>query len=80
MLNDVIHFKIHIQKKLEDYEAFVDDEVSHELEAMDDNDNGLDQVNDALHGSEHGYGHRDDDGYGGEGKGDVGAGALDAMD
>jgi hypothetical protein len=31
VLNDVIHFKIHIQKKLEDYENFVDEEVSREV-------------------------------------------------
>ncbi|KAH8808433.1 HEC/Ndc80p family-domain-containing protein [Xylogone sp. PMI_703] len=40
MLNDVIKFKVHIQKNLEDYESFVVDEVEKELgvddEGMDD--------------------------------------------
>lgn len=31
MLNDVIKFKVHVQKGLEDYEGFVMDEVEHEL-------------------------------------------------
>jgi len=31
ILTDVIHFKIHIQKKLEDYELFVEDEANREL-------------------------------------------------
>lgn len=31
MLNDIIKFKVHIQKNLEDYEGFVVDEVEHEL-------------------------------------------------
>jgi kinetochore protein NDC80 len=35
ILNDVIHFKIHIQKKLEDYELFVEEEVSHEIRALE---------------------------------------------
>lgn len=39
-LNDIIKFKVHIQKNLEDYEGFVVDEVEHELggddEARDD--------------------------------------------
>lgn len=35
ILNDVIHFKIHIQQKLEDYELFVQEEVDHEVENMD---------------------------------------------
>lgn len=34
ILNDVIKFKIHIQQKLEEYEAFVDEEVSKEFEAL----------------------------------------------
>jgi kinetochore protein NDC80 len=45
VLNDVIHFKIHVQKKLEDYELFVDDEVSREvadLERVDDSENAQD--------------------------------------
>lgn len=32
MLNDIIKFKVHIQKSLEDYEAFVADEVDKEYE------------------------------------------------
>jgi kinetochore protein NDC80 len=31
MLNDIIKFKVHIQKNLEDYEGFVSEEVEHEL-------------------------------------------------
>ena len=31
MLNDIIKFKVHIQKSLEDYEAFVVEEVEQEL-------------------------------------------------
>jgi hypothetical protein len=43
MLNDVIHFKIHIQKKLEDYEGFVDEEVSREVRNLErDEDGGAD--------------------------------------
>ncbi|POS83592.1 hypothetical protein EPUL_004306 [Erysiphe pulchra] len=37
MLNDIIKFKVHIQKNLEDYEGFVIDEVEHELDS-DEND------------------------------------------
>jgi len=40
MLNDIIKFKVHIQKNLEDYESFVMEEVEQELgadyEARDD--------------------------------------------
>lgn len=39
MLNDIIKFKVHIQKNLEDYEGFVVDEVENELggdEEIDD--------------------------------------------
>lgn len=32
MLSDIIKFKVHVQKNLEDYETFVADEVEHELE------------------------------------------------
>ena len=32
MLNDIIKFKIHVQKSLEDYEGFVVKEVEQELE------------------------------------------------
>lgn len=31
MLNDIIKFKVHIQKSLEDYEGFVVEEVEGEL-------------------------------------------------
>jgi kinetochore protein NDC80 len=31
MLNDIIKFKVHIQKSLEDYESFVVEEVEQEL-------------------------------------------------
>lgn len=31
MLNDVIKFKMHVQKSLEDYEGFVTDELEREL-------------------------------------------------
>ena len=31
MLNDVIKFKVHVQKNLEDYEGFVVEEVEDEL-------------------------------------------------
>jgi kinetochore protein NDC80 len=36
MLNDIIKFKVHIQKNLEDYEGFVVDEVEHELGGGDE--------------------------------------------
>lgn len=32
MLNDIIRFKVHIQKSLEDYEVFVAEEVERELD------------------------------------------------
>ena len=31
MLNDIIKFKIHVQKSLEDYEGFVEGEVEQEI-------------------------------------------------
>jgi kinetochore protein NDC80 len=31
MLNDVIKFKMHVQKSMEDYEGFVTDELEKEL-------------------------------------------------
>jgi kinetochore protein NDC80 len=34
ILNDVIRFKIHVQKNLEEYEAFVDEEVNREYESL----------------------------------------------
>ncbi|SPQ23172.1 6753195a-991d-4608-8a16-08752e05f77e [Thermothielavioides terrestris] len=45
MLNDVIKFKMHIQKSLEEYESFVADELEKELgsdEMRDDNTQALD--------------------------------------
>ena len=36
MLNDVVKFKLNIQKNLEDYEGFVVDEVEKELEKDDE--------------------------------------------
>lgn len=39
MLNDIIKFKVHIQKNLEDYEGFVVDEVEQELGGDDDTHN-----------------------------------------
>lgn len=36
MLNDVIKFKVHIQKSLEDYEGFVIEEAEQEVFAGDD--------------------------------------------
>lgn len=44
MLNDVIKFKIHIQKNLDDYEGFVTDELEKELgsEEMKDDTRVLD--------------------------------------
>ena len=36
MLNDIIKFKVHIQKNLEDYEGFVVDEVELELGGGDE--------------------------------------------
>lgn len=35
MLNDVIKFKVHVQKSLEDYEGFVVEEVEQELAGED---------------------------------------------
>lgn len=37
MLNDVIKFKMHVQKNLEDYEGFVADELEKELDSEDPN-------------------------------------------
>ncbi|KAL8748236.1 MAG: hypothetical protein Q9184_007480 [Pyrenodesmia sp. 2 TL-2023] len=38
VLNDIIKFKVHIQKSLEDYEGFVVEEVEQELGGDDDDD------------------------------------------
>ena len=44
MLNDVIKFKMHVQKGLEEYETFVSDELEKELgsDEMRDDTQGLD--------------------------------------
>jgi kinetochore protein NDC80 len=44
MLNDVIKFKMHVQKNLEDYEGFVADELEKELgsEEMKDETRAMD--------------------------------------
>ena len=44
MLNDIIKFKIHVQKSLEDYEGFVVQEVEHELEGEGEIVDGLEGV------------------------------------
>jgi len=44
MLNDIIKFKVHIQKNLEDYESFVVDEVEHELGGDDEGVNDTQDV------------------------------------
>lgn len=40
MLNDIIKFKVHVQKSLEDYEGFVVEEVEQELGGEDDGGDG----------------------------------------
>ena len=40
ILNDVIKFKVHVQKSLEDYEAFVVDEVEQELRSPSSSHDG----------------------------------------
>lgn len=40
MLNDIIKFKVHVQKSLEDYEGFVVEEVEGELGVSDDAEMG----------------------------------------
>jgi kinetochore protein NDC80 len=53
ILNDVIHFKIHVQKKLEDYEGFVDEEVSREVRNLErDEEGGADDGGDANPGAD----------------------------
>lgn len=42
MLNDIIKFKVHIQKNLEDYEGFVVEEVEHELGGDEEEDDTQD--------------------------------------
>jgi len=43
MLNDIIKFKVHIQKSLEDYEGFVVEEVEQELSADGGGDEALNE-------------------------------------
>jgi kinetochore protein NDC80 len=38
MLNDIVKFKLHVQKTLEDYEGFVIEEAEQEAFAVDDMD------------------------------------------
>jgi kinetochore protein NDC80 len=38
MLNDIIKFKVHIQKNLEDYEGFVVDEAEQDMSAERENE------------------------------------------
>lgn len=40
MLNDVIKFKVHIQKGLEDYDLFVEEEVVREVEGEEASEKG----------------------------------------
>jgi len=49
ILNDVIKFKIHVQKSLEEYEAFVDEEVSREYENLAAGENGPEDEEDDKH-------------------------------
>ena len=39
MLSDIVKFKLHIQKSLEDYETFVIEEAEQEISAADELDN-----------------------------------------
>jgi kinetochore protein NDC80 len=50
ILNDVIRFKVHVQKDLEEYEAFVAEEVNREyesLQAAEDEENEVHNEGDA---------------------------------
>ncbi|KAI9893476.1 MAG: kinetochore-associated Ndc80 complex subunit ndc80 [Vezdaea aestivalis] len=47
MLNDVIKFKVHVQKSLEDYEGFVVDEVEQELGNPEPEDDGEGEIDEA---------------------------------
>lgn len=44
ILNDVIKFKVHIQQNLENYEAFVDQEVKAELDDEGAEEGGIDGI------------------------------------
>lgn len=48
MLNDVIKFKVHVQKNLEDYEGFVVEEVEDELRYHQDGDETMADVEEGL--------------------------------
>lgn len=43
MLNDIIKFKVHVQKSLEDYEMFVAEEVEKEAEEADERMDGVEE-------------------------------------
>ena len=58
----MIHFKIHIQKKLEDYENFVDEEVSREVAG--DNNNADDSLADDAGEAAEQHRDADYDGFG----------------
>lgn len=48
-MNDVIKFKVHIQKSLEDYEGFVAEEVEKEWEGLEaDGDGNAENGDDAA--------------------------------
>ena len=48
MLNDIIKFKVHVQKSLEDYEGFVVEEVEMELGVEDGEGNGAAESAEAV--------------------------------
>lgn len=54
MLNDIIKFKVHVQKSLEDYEGFVVEEVEGELGGVDDDEgaSGYRATEDGMEGGE----------------------------
>ena len=47
MLNDVIKFKVHVQKSLEDYEGFVVEEGEQELAGEIEPSGGMDGIEDS---------------------------------
>ena len=56
MLNDVVQFKIHIQKSLGSYEQFVADECERELDHADDESNEEDEDDQGSSSPSKGYG------------------------
>lgn len=54
MLNDIIKFKVHVQKSLEDYEGFVVEEVEAELggDGEDEGAGGMESENERARGEE----------------------------